>query len=117
MFTKTLIGLAVGLSAAVALPTTTAGTKQVRMHVFGEDNCNGPVTFMTVDADTCYEFAPGIKSLRVVHHDESIRYNALNVYSAPDCKSGAVLQPILNDGCSAVVVYKAIKLSIDTPKI
>lgn len=76
MFTKTLIGLAVGLSAAVALPTTTAGTKQVRMHVFGEDNCNGPVTFMTVDADTCYEFAPGIKSLRVVHHDESIRYNA-----------------------------------------
>lgn len=76
MFTKTLISLAAALSAAVAVPMTTAGPKQVRMHVFGEDNCNGPVTFMSVDADTCYEFAPGIKSLRVVHHDDSIRYNA-----------------------------------------
>ena len=76
MFIRTFIGLAAALSAAVAFPRTTAGTKQVRMHVFGEDNCNGPITFMSANADTCYEFVAGIKSLRVVHHDNSIRYNA-----------------------------------------
>lgn len=42
--------------------------------------------------------------------------NVVNVYSAKSCDSGPVLQPVLSDACSAVVAYKAIKLSIDTPK-
>jgi hypothetical protein len=157
MITKmfTLFGLAAMLSAALTLPTATAtpNTNQVHVLLSHQDDCNGSATLMVIDADKCYDFAPGIKSLRVIHHDDSIRYNArtysslssfffylgnkreknthdkteirltridtqtiVNVYSALNCESGPVLQPVLSDACSAVVAYKAIKLSVGTPR-
>ncbi|USP78685.1 hypothetical protein yc1106_05959 [Curvularia clavata] len=118
MFTKLLLflGLAATLTSAFAIPTATLNTKQVWLHLFHEDNCNSAPAYMPVTADTCYAFAPGVKSLRVIGHDEGVKYNALKVYSAVDCESGPVLQPIMTDACSAVVAYKGIKLSINTSR-
>jgi hypothetical protein len=90
-----------------------------------------------VDRDVCLNFAGNVKSLKVIGHDGEVKYNArkfssltckdlydewdtnivtVNVYSAENCASGPVLQPVLNTECSAVVAYNSIKLAVDTPK-
>ncbi|KAF1935293.1 hypothetical protein EJ02DRAFT_460506 [Clathrospora elynae] len=112
MFSKTIITLLGLVALGAAVPTTlTTRNPEVQFIIYREDSCAGAGSPATVSKGTCWDLPDDIKSLRVIRHVAGLRYNALNVYSARNCNSGPVLQP-LTTGCSAVVAYQSIELSV-----
>lgn len=82
MLTKLFVGL-LAATMSTAFPATnmeTAFTAPAKANVlvdlFYSDNCNGKPTYARIEADKCYDFSAGVKSLRVAGVEGQVKYNA-----------------------------------------